>query len=62
MDLVAYLEQLAPIKLGSLYDSPYTCQAVMRSLPPLAKQYLMRLLFLDAGIPAGGPIQQREPP
>ena len=53
MDLVAYLAQLPPIKLTSLYESPYTCQAVMRSLPPLAKQYVVRLLFLDAGVPRG---------
>ncbi len=50
---MAYFEQLPPIKLSNLYDSPYTCQAVMRSLPPLAKQYVVRLLFLDAGIPEG---------
>lgn len=53
MDLVSYLEDLPPDRLARLYDSPYTCQAVLRSLPPLAKQYVMRLLFLDAGIPEG---------
>ena len=55
MDLVSYLEDLPTERLGSLYDSPYTCQAVLRSLPPLGKQYVLRMLFLDAGIPEGAP-------
>jgi transcription initiation factor TFIIH subunit 4 len=53
MDLITYLEALPPVKLSRLYDSPFTCLAVLRSLPPLAKQYTLRLLFLDSGVPQG---------
>lgn len=52
-DLIFYLEHLPPLKLAGLYDSPFTCQAVLRSLPPLARQYVLRLLSLDAGVPEG---------
>lgn len=47
MDLNSYLEELSKEQLVSLYDSYWTCQAVLRSLPPLAQQYVLRLLFID---------------
>ena len=53
MDLVRYLESLPPVTLPRLYESPFTCQALLRSLPVLPKQYIMRLLLQDAGVPAG---------
>ena len=54
MDLLGYLQGLAPVKLARLYDSAFTCQAVLSSLPPLAKQYVLRLLYVDGGVPQGG--------
>lgn len=53
MDLVAYLETLPAVHLAKLYKSPFTCLAVLRSLPPLAKQYVMRLVFLRKAIAEG---------
>ena len=47
MDFVSYLEGLAPAAVGQLYDSPWTCRAVVRNIPPLAQAYVLRLLFLD---------------
>lgn len=47
MNLVTYLEGLPALTLARLYESHWTCQAVLRSLPPLAKQYILRLLFVD---------------
>ncbi|KAJ7516856.1 hypothetical protein O6H91_21G001600 [Diphasiastrum complanatum] len=48
MDMVA---SLPASKLDRLYDSHWTCQAILRSLTPLAKQYVMRMLYIDAPIP-----------
>eukprot|EP00210_Caulerpa_lentillifera_P002771 g2648.t1 len=45
--LTTFLEALPARKLRGLYDNQWTCQAVFRSLPPLAKQYCLRLLFVD---------------
>eukprot|EP00884_Botryococcus_braunii_P023136 jgi/Botrbrau1/9506/Bobra.0252s0121.1 len=50
LDFVAYLEALPPVSISKLYSSHWTCQAVLRGLPPLAKQYVMRLLWIDAPI------------
>ncbi|BBN14722.1 transcription initiation factor TFIIH subunit 4 [Marchantia polymorpha subsp. ruderalis] len=47
MEMVA---ALPAAKLDELYGSPWTCQAVVRSLPPLAKQYVLRLLFVEAAV------------
>lgn len=55
MDFVTYLEALPPISISKLYSSEWTCQAVLRGLPPLAKQYVVRMLWAD------GPIPQRKP-
>lgn len=49
MEMVA---ALPAAKLDLLYDRHWTCQAVLRSLPPLAKQYAMRLLYVEAAIPS----------
>jgi transcription initiation factor TFIIH subunit 4 len=37
-----YMATLPAAKMDQLYDSAWTCQAVLRSLPPLAKQYAAR--------------------
>ena len=51
MDLASFLESLPALKLDALYESPWTCRAVLRSLPPLAKQYVLRMLLLEGGLP-----------
>ena len=53
MDLISYLEGLPPGAVGSLYGSYWTCRAVLRGMPPLAKQYVMRLVLLDEGVAEG---------
>ena len=47
MDLVGYLETLPREALSRLYSSPWTSQAVLRGLPPLAKLYTLRMMFLE---------------
>jgi Transcription factor Tfb2 len=54
MELVSWLETLHKDELEKLYRNRWTCQAVFRVLPPLARQYLLRLVFLDALIRKGG--------
>jgi hypothetical protein len=39
--------------LLQLYKSPWVCQALQRSLPPLAQQYVLNLLFFDRSIDCG---------
>lgn len=53
MNLFTYLESLPASRLAQLYESSWTCQAVLRSLPPIGKAYVMRLLLVDQAIPAG---------
>lgn len=48
MEMVA---ALPAAKLDLLYDRHWTCQAVFRSLPPLAKQYVLRLLWVENAVP-----------
>lgn len=50
MDLASYLATLPRPKLDALYENPWTCRAVLRSLPPLAKQYVMRMLLLEGDL------------
>ena len=52
MDLARYIEGLSATMMDELYQSQYVCQAILRCLPPLAKQYLFRLLHCP-GVPAG---------
>ncbi|XP_019175446.1 PREDICTED: RNA polymerase II transcription factor B subunit 2 isoform X2 [Ipomoea nil] len=49
MDMVA---SLPAMKLDSLYDNPFICEAILRSLPPLAKKYVLQLLYIDSPIAA----------
>ncbi|KAM0942271.1 putative transcription factor TFIIH subunit p52/Tfb2 [Dioscorea sansibarensis] len=49
MDMVAALPAM---KLDQLYDSSFICEAVLRSLPPLAKKYVLQLLFIDTPVTA----------
>eukprot|EP01104_Vermistella_antarctica_P015791 TRINITY_DN5253_c0_g1_i1.p1 TRINITY_DN5253_c0_g1~~TRINITY_DN5253_c0_g1_i1.p1 ORF type:complete len:487 (-),score=71.72 TRINITY_DN5253_c0_g1_i1:124-1584(-) len=50
--LVQYLHSLPPDTSLELYASPWTSQAIFRTLPPLAKQYVLRLLYIDEAITA----------
>ena len=52
MDFVSWLEALPAATVGKLYGSQWACQAVLRSLPPLAKQYVVRMLFVETPIPS----------
>jgi hypothetical protein len=47
MDLIDYVASLPPIKITRLYENPFTCLAVFRSLAPLAKHYVLRSLFVE---------------
>lgn len=51
MDFSAYLSQLGSEQLDRLYDSPWTCQAVLRSLPPLCQHFVLQQLFLAEPLP-----------
>ena len=43
-----YLSVLPQNLVRELYNSPWACLAVLRSLTPLAKQYTIRCAFLTA--------------
>ncbi|XP_074580172.1 general transcription and DNA repair factor IIH subunit TFB2 [Curcuma longa] len=49
MDMVA---ALPAVKLDKLYDSAFICEAVLRSLPPMAKRYILQMLYIDTAITA----------
>ncbi|XP_068639811.1 general transcription and DNA repair factor IIH subunit TFB2 isoform X2 [Aristolochia californica] len=49
MDMVAALPAM---KLDKLYDNAFICEAVLRSLPPLAKMYVMQMLYIDVPVTA----------
>jgi hypothetical protein len=51
--IIGFLDELTPHQRESLYQSPWTCQAVFRSLPVLAKNYVLRLLLIDSPVPQG---------
>lgn len=45
--LTSFLKTLPSQELVGLYKNQWTCQAVFRSLPSVARQYVLRLLFVD---------------
>ncbi|KAG4178167.1 hypothetical protein ERO13_A10G024700v2 [Gossypium hirsutum] len=47
MDMVA---SLPAIKLDLLYRNQFICEAILRSLPPLAKKYVLQMLYIDIPI------------
>ncbi|CAO2842838.1 unnamed protein product [Amaranthus hypochondriacus] len=49
IDMVA---SLPAVKLDMLYANPFICEAILRSLPPLAKKYILQMLYIDAPVPA----------
>ncbi len=49
--LIAYLRTLPGETLAELYNHPATCLAVFRELPALAKQFVLRLLYVEQPVP-----------
>ncbi|KAG8383513.1 hypothetical protein BUALT_Bualt04G0021200 [Buddleja alternifolia] len=49
MDMVASLPAL---KLDKLYENSFICEAILRSLPSLAKKYVLQLLYIDGPVTA----------
>ena len=53
MDLRDYVAQLPAVKIEKLYERPFTCLAIFRSLPSIERQYIYRSLFVEgSGIPS----------
>ena len=52
MNFAAYAESLPGTVLDQLYQSLHVCQAILHSLPPLAKQYVVRMLHAEQ-VPSG---------
>ncbi|XP_022669673.1 general transcription factor IIH subunit 4-like [Varroa jacobsoni] len=50
-DLISYLQTLESAILNQLYRHPATCLAVFRKLPPLARHYVIRLLYIRQAVP-----------
>ncbi|MBN3270501.1 TF2H4 factor, partial [Polyodon spathula] len=50
-NLHEFLKEMSPAMLDRLYNHPATCLAVFRELPQLAKNYVMRMLFLEQPLP-----------
>ncbi|XP_015976201.2 general transcription factor IIH subunit 4 isoform X4 [Rousettus aegyptiacus] len=50
-NLQEFLGGLSPSILDRLYGHPATCLAVFRELPSLAKNWVMRMLFLEQPLP-----------
>uniref|UniRef100_A0A8D0HGQ0 General transcription factor IIH subunit 4 n=1 Tax=Sphenodon punctatus TaxID=8508 RepID=A0A8D0HGQ0_SPHPU len=50
-NLHEFLQDLSHGILDRLYNHPATCLAVFRELPGLAKNYVMRMLFLEQPLP-----------
>ncbi|KAG2687564.1 hypothetical protein I3760_09G057700 [Carya illinoinensis] len=49
MDMVS---SLPAMKLDKLYENAFICEAILRSLPPLAKKYVLQALYIDVPITA----------
>ncbi|KAI6705107.1 hypothetical protein NL676_008069 [Syzygium grande] len=49
MDMVAALPAM---KLDQLYQNAFICEAILRSLPPLAKKYVVQTLYIEEAVTA----------
>ncbi|MCO5547544.1 hypothetical protein L7F22_000994 [Adiantum nelumboides] len=49
-DFMGMVANLPAVKVDTLYESHWTCQAIFRSLPPIAKMYVLRLLYIDTAV------------
>lgn len=47
MDMVASLPEM---KLDKLYENAFICEAILRSLPPLAKKYVLQMLCVEVPV------------
>ncbi|GKV00932.1 hypothetical protein SLEP1_g13539 [Rubroshorea leprosula] len=56
MDMLA---SLPAMKSDTLYHNQFICEAILRSLPPLAKNYVLQLLYIDVSVTAK-PLQEWE--
>lgn len=54
LDLASYIANLPPDAKQQVFASSWTAQALFRALSPLAKQYILRLVYVDAAISEGG--------
>ncbi len=50
-NLASYLRTLEQDRVAELFRHPATCLALFRELPPLAQQFVMRLLFVEQSVP-----------
>lgn len=57
LDLASYVANLAAEVREEVFASSWTAQALFRALSPLAKQYILRLVYIDGGVSSGA-----EPP
>ncbi|KYQ90924.1 general transcription factor IIH [Tieghemostelium lacteum] len=48
MKIFQYLSSLNQEDLDQLYKDNWTCQAILRSLPPIGKQFILKLLMIDS--------------
>lgn len=53
LDLASYIASLSADVKAEVFASSWTAQALFRALSPLAKQYILRLLYIDGGLPQG---------
>ncbi|XP_067643795.1 general transcription factor IIH subunit 4 [Eurosta solidaginis] len=51
MDLQQYLRTRTPETLEKLYNYPTICLAVYRELPQIARQFVIRILFVEQPVP-----------
>ena len=56
--LLPFLESLPPAAVEAVYASRWTCAALVRALPPLAKHMVMRLVHVDTAVPVGAYVQE----
>jgi hypothetical protein len=49
--LLAYLQTQNQLALDRLYTDRYTCQAILRALPPLCRQYVVQLVGAHGELP-----------
>ncbi|TXG47373.1 hypothetical protein EZV62_026667 [Acer yangbiense] len=47
MDMVA---SLTARDLDNLYQNPFICEAILRSLPPLGKKYVLQMLYIEGSV------------
>jgi hypothetical protein len=53
LDLASYIANLSADIKGLVYSSSWTAQALFRALTPLAKQFILRLIYADGGVQQG---------